>query len=132
VVARGSGACKTASEGVGRLHNAERGRAVAKIGILTMSDGRDFVHEGAGVGAFAREVEDAVAGSLKAAGHEVVRAREVVWTNRLATTEARRVADERPDLTIFNIPVWAFPHFSMLAADATPGPLSLFSNLDPG
>ena len=105
---------------------------MAKIGILTMSDGRDFVHEGAGVGAFAREVEDAVAGSLKAAGHEVVRAREVVWTNRLATKEARRVADERPDLTIFNIPVWAFPHFSMLAADATPGPLSLFSNLDPG
>ena len=106
-------------------------KAVAKIGILTMSDGRDFVHEGAGVGAFAKDVEDSVAGALKSAGHEVVRAREAVWTNMLATREARRVADARPDLTIFNIPVWAFPHFSMLAANETPGPLLLFSNLNP-
>ena len=104
---------------------------MAKVGILTFSDGRDFVHEGAGVGAFASDVEDDIAGALKNAGHEVVRAREVIWTNRLATSEARRVADERPDLTIFNIPVWAFPHFSMLAASETPGPLLLFSNINP-
>ncbi|MDQ3794639.1 MAG: fucose isomerase, partial [Actinomycetota bacterium] len=104
---------------------------MAKVGILTFSDGRDFVHEGAGVGAFARDVEDAIVGALKAAGHEVVRAREIVWTSRLATREARRVAEGRPDLTIFNIPVWAFPHFSMLAAKETPGPLLLFSNINP-
>jgi L-fucose isomerase len=104
---------------------------LAKVGILTFSDGRYFVHEDAGVGAFARDVEDDIVGALKAAGYEVVRAREIVWTNRLATSEARRVADERPDLTIFNIPVWAFPHFSMLAAEATQGPLLLFSNINP-
>ncbi|MDQ3795838.1 MAG: L-fucose/L-arabinose isomerase family protein [Actinomycetota bacterium] len=104
---------------------------MAKVGILTFSDGRHFVHEGAGVEAFARDVEDDIVGALKTAGHEVVRAREVVWTNRLATAEARRVADERPDLTIFNIPVWAFPHFSMLAAKETRGPLLLFSNINP-
>jgi ribose transport system substrate-binding protein len=45
---------------------------LAKVGILTFSDGRDFVHEGAGVGEFARAVEDAVVGSREAAGHEVV------------------------------------------------------------
>ena len=104
---------------------------VAKVGILTFSDGRDFVHEGAGVGAFARNVENDIVGALKSAGHEVVQAREIVWTNRLATNEARRVADARPDLTVFNIPVWAFPHFSMLAARETPGPLLLFSNINP-
>jgi L-fucose/D-arabinose isomerase len=104
---------------------------MAKIGILTFSDGRDFVHEGAGVGAFARNVEAEVAGALEALGHVVVRAREIIWTNRLAVAEARRVADARPDLTIFNIPVWAFPHFSMLAARETPGPLLLFSNINP-
>ena len=70
-------------------------------------------------------------GCSEAAGHEVVRAGEVVWTNALATSEARRVADARPDLTIFNIPVWAFPHFTMLAAARRPGPLLLFSNIDP-
>ena len=65
------------------------------------------------------------------AGHTLVRAEEVVWTNELAVREARRIADARPDVTIFNIPVWAFPHFSMIAARETPGPLLLFSNVDP-
>src|SRR5918997_1779539 len=94
-----------------------------------MSDGRESVHRD--IEKFARGVEGDLAAALGAAGHEVVRAREVVWTNRLASAEARRVANERPDLTIFNIPVWAFPHFSMLAAEATPGPLLLFSNINP-
>jgi L-fucose/D-arabinose isomerase len=32
---------------------------------------------------------------------------------------------------VVNIPVWAFPHFTVLAARETPGPLALFSNVDP-
>ena len=55
----------------------------------------------------------------------------VVWTNELAVAEARRLADAQPDLTIVNIPVWAFPHFTMRAARELPGPLLLFSNVDP-
>ena len=94
-----------------------------------MSDGREGVHSD--IEKFARRVEAKISASLEESGHEVVRAREVVWTNRLAVSEARRVADARPDLTIFNIPVWAFPHFSMLAAGETPGPLLLFSNINP-
>ena len=94
-----------------------------------MSDGREGVHRD--IEKFARGVEAEISASLEAAGHEVVRAREVVWTNRLAVAEARRLADARPDLTVFNIPVWAFPHFSMLAARETPGPLLLFSNINP-
>ena len=102
---------------------------MARIGILTMSDGREKVHRD--VEKFAHGVEDEVVGALEDAGHEVVRAQEPIWTNRLATNEARRIAAERPDLTVFNIPVWAFPHFSMLAAHETPGPLLLFSNVNP-
>jgi L-fucose isomerase len=103
---------------------------MAKVGLLTVSDGRASVH-GGGVGAFGAEVEGRIAGVLEQAGHTVVRAQEVVWTNELAVSEARRLADARPDLTIVNIPVWAFPHFTMLAARETPGPLLLFSNVDP-
>src|SRR5215216_8128446 len=95
-----------------------------------MSDGREGVHRD--IEKFARGVEAQISASLEAAGHEVVRASEPVWTNRLAVGEARRIAAGRPDLTVFNIPVWAFPHFSMLAARETPGPLLLFSNIDPG
>ena len=102
---------------------------MARIGILTMSDGRENVHRD--IEKFARGVENEVVEALERAGHEVVRAQEPIWTNRLATNEARRIAAERPDLTIFNIPVWAFPHFSMLAANETSGPLLLFSNINP-
>src|ERR687894_215643 len=102
---------------------------MARVGLLTFSDGRDFVH--ADIKTFGQDVEGRIAQALEQAGHEVIRATEPIWTNTLATTEARRVADARPDLTIFNYPVWAFPHFSMLAATASPGPLLLFSNIDP-
>ena len=103
---------------------------MARVGILTMSDGREGVHRD--IEKFALGVEKRIVSALEEAGHEVVRARELVWTNALATREARRVADARPALTIFNYPVWAFPHFTMLAARETTGALLLFSNIDPG
>jgi len=102
---------------------------VATVGLLTVSDGRATVHRD--VAGFAGDVEERIVRSLSDDGHTVVRGREVVWTNELAVAEARRIADARPDLTIVNIPVWAFPHFTMLAARELPGPLLLFSNIDP-
>jgi L-fucose isomerase len=102
---------------------------VATVGLLTVSDGRASVHQT--IAAFAKDVEDRIAAELETSGHTVVRGRELVWTNELAVSEARRVADARPALTIINIPVWAFPHFTMRAARELTGPLLLFSNLDP-
>jgi L-fucose/D-arabinose isomerase len=72
---------------------------MAKVGLLTVSDGRRAVHRD--VESFAIEVEDGIA------------------------------SDARPALTIINIPVWAFPHFTMRAARELAGPLLLFSSLDP-
>src|SRR3954449_11711706 len=102
---------------------------MATVGLLTMSDGRASVHRD--IASFAAGVEDRIANKLTQAGHTVIRARELVWTNELAVSEARRIADARPALTIINIPVWAFPHFTMRAARELPGPLLLFSNIDP-
>jgi len=102
---------------------------MAKVGLLTVSDGRPAVH--GDVGAFALGVEERIATALARAGHSVARADEVVWTNELAVREARRLGDGRPDLTIVNIPVWAFPHFTMLAVRELTGPVLLFSNVDP-
>ena len=76
---------------------------MAKIGILTFSDGRDFVHEDAGVGKFPRNVEDNVLGALEGAGHEVVRAREVIWTNRLAVIARRRSGVRIPSAPLQNV-----------------------------
>jgi L-fucose isomerase len=102
---------------------------MARIGLLTFSDGRDFVHHD--LIEFLSDVEGKIVEALCANGHEVIRGEGPIWTNELATREARRVADARPDLTIFNIPVWAFPHFAMMAARLTPGAILLFSNLNP-
>jgi L-fucose isomerase len=102
---------------------------VARIGILTMSDGRDFV--ATDLADFVDRSTKALVGALVEQGHEVIVAREIVWTNRIATAEARWVAAQQPDLTIFHYPVWAFPHFTMLCAEATPGPLLLVGNIDP-
>jgi L-fucose isomerase len=99
------------------------------IGLLTVSDGRASVRSD--VAAFVNESEERLANALVARGFTVVRAEEILGSNAVAVRESRRVAASQPDLTVINIPVWAFPHFTMLAADQTLGPLALFSNLDP-
>src|SRR5260221_14766369 len=109
--------------------NYQGEETMARIGLLTFSDGRDFVHRD--LVPFLTDIEQKIVAALTAGGHEVIRGEEPIWTNELATQEARRVADARPDLTIFNIPVWAFPHFTMLAAHSTPGAMLLFSTLKP-
>ena len=45
---------------------------MARVGLLTFSDGRDFVHND--VKAFGLDVEGRIAQALEQAGHEVVRA----------------------------------------------------------
>jgi L-fucose isomerase len=102
---------------------------MARVALLTMSDGRDFVARD--LTGFCREAEDAVAAALAAAGHQVERGGEPVSASGIATSSARRVAARQPDLTIFHYPVWAFPHFTTLAASATSGPLLLLGSIDP-
>src|SRR5260370_1022585 len=48
-----------------------------------------------------------------------------------AVAVARQLSGARPDLTIVNVPVWAFPHFTVLAAQETSGAVLLVSNVDP-
>src|SRR5258707_1175232 len=101
---------------------------MAKVGLLTVSDGRPAVHRDLAL--FVTDVEGKIAAALERSGHTVMRG-EPIWTNELAVSEARRIADARPALTVINIPIWAFPHFTMRAARELPGPLLLFSNIDP-
>jgi len=68
---------------------------------------------------------------LRKAGHEVCSGSAPIESNVLAVREARRLGALRPAITIFNIPVWAFPHFALLAASELRGPLLLFSNISP-
>ena len=102
---------------------------MARIGVINISDGRDYVH--GGLADFIRANEDKLVASLEAAGHEVVRARESVSSNTLATSLAREIQAAGVDLTVLHYCVWAFPHFTMLAAGQLSGPLLLLANIDP-
>jgi L-fucose isomerase len=102
---------------------------MSRVGVLTFSDGRAFVHQG--IAGFVAEVEEHIVAACQALGHDVVTGSGPITSNEVAVREARALAASRPDLTIFNYPVWAFPHFSVHAVRATVGPLLLFSNIDP-
>jgi L-fucose isomerase len=102
---------------------------MARIGVLSFSDGRDFVRKE--TDPFVAETELRVERRLRQGGHEVRLAGSAIWSSEIAVREARALSDWRPDLTIFNYPVWTTPHFTMLAAEEIQGPLLLFSNMDP-
>ena len=102
---------------------------MARVGLLSVSDGRSFVNQD--LREFVHDVGNRIVNALRAQGHEVIVAGAIIEDNQLAVSEATSLAAARPDVTIFNIPVWAFPHFSVLAAGQTPGPILLFSNISP-
>ncbi|MGH3397050.1 MAG: hypothetical protein ACRDPO_20410 [Streptosporangiaceae bacterium] len=102
---------------------------MARIALATASDGRDFVHEE--VGPFGLDVQDRLAAALRERGHEVLTGEGDLSSNADAVRLGRELAAARPDLTLINYPVWAFPHFSLLFASQGSGPLALFSNIDP-
>ncbi|GAB3284348.1 L-fucose/L-arabinose isomerase family protein [Parasphingorhabdus pacifica] len=102
---------------------------MARIGVVSISDGRDHVH--ARNAEFIRTKQTALVRSLEAAGHEVVVGDDLVSSNVLAGSVARKVAAADVDVTVLYYAVWAFPHFTMLAADAVRGPLVLVASTDP-
>jgi L-fucose isomerase len=102
---------------------------MATIAVMTVSDGRPYVH--LEIESFGLDVQQRIARALGGLGHRVVTATGDIHSNATAVAVARELAAARPDLTIVNVPVWAFPHFTMLAVGETPGAVLLFSNIDP-
>jgi L-fucose isomerase len=101
---------------------------VAKIGVLTFSDGRDFVHRDlVGVN---EGFQERLANRLRQEGHEVVTG-EIVWSAEGARTQAQALVAAGCDATIFNYAVWAFPHFTAIASQFAPRPIMAFSNVNP-
>ncbi|HUY96102.1 MAG TPA: L-fucose/L-arabinose isomerase family protein [Verrucomicrobiae bacterium] len=101
---------------------------MARIGILTLGDGRPDVMTH--LTAHAEGELGRLVTWLAGQGHELRSGRSVITSNTLATTEARHIAAFNPDVVILQYPIWAFPHFSVLAAAALPVPLILLGALD--
>ena len=101
-----------------------------KVGILTFSDGRDFVNKE--VYPIALEFQKTLEQALRNSGEvEPIVGTEIVWTSDLARQEAQRLSAVGCEVTIFNFAVWSFPHFPTIAAQFAPKPILLFGNINP-
>jgi L-fucose isomerase len=90
---------------------------MATISLLTFSDGRGSV--ATDIDEFCRRQEGTLRAELEATGHVLVTGTQPITSNQIAVAEARKAAAAGPDLTVLHYPVWAFPHFTMLAATAS-------------
>ena len=101
-----------------------------KVGILTFSDGRKYIHDS--LVALNRRYQSEVARALAATGEvEVVEGQQIIWTPRGAGEEGRRLAAAGCDLTICNYAIWCYPHLTALATAFAPGPYLMFCNVHP-
>ena len=101
-----------------------------KVGILTFSDGRKYIHDTL-IG-LNQNYQARLAEALEATGEvEVVVGEEIIWTPESAKRESLRLARAGVEMTIFNYAIWAFPNLSAICTNFTPGPYLLLCNLHP-
>jgi len=101
-----------------------------KVGIVTFSDGRDYIHQS--LEELNWRYQRKLAAALERTGEvEVVQAEEIVWNNETANRQGRRLAEAGCDITILNYAIWCYPHLSALVTRFAPGPFLLFGNLHP-
>jgi len=92
-----------------------------KVGVLTFSDGRQYIHES--LLDTNRRYQNRLVKALESTGEvEVVAGNEITWTPELAQCEGRRLAEAGVELTIFNFAIWTFPHLTGIATRFAPGP----------
>lgn len=101
-----------------------------KVGLLTMSDGRIYLHKEYEQLNF--EKQHAIAAALTATGlFEVVEGTRIINANTVAREEGIRLRESGVEVTIFNYTIWCYPQYTMVAQNFAPGPYLLFSNLHP-
>ena len=101
-----------------------------KVGILTMSDGRIYLHDE--YKDLNMRYQDEIARRLEETGEvEVVQGTTPIHTNEEAIKEAKRLQREGVEATIFNYVIWCYPQFTAVARNFAPGPYLLFCNLHP-
>ncbi|MGI6070921.1 MAG: L-fucose/L-arabinose isomerase family protein [Blautia sp.] len=101
-----------------------------KVGLLTMSDGRPYLHE------LQKDMnmgyQEDIKRRLEETGLiEVVGGTAPVNSNTAAKEEAMRLKEAGVEMTIFNYAIWCYPQYTAVAANFAPGPYLLFCNIHP-
>lgn len=101
-----------------------------KVGLLTMSDGREYLHkEYEGVN---MEYQKDIKEALENTGlFEVTEGDMPLNSNEAAKREAKKLQKAGVDATIFNYTIWCYPQYTAVAQNFAPGPYLLFCNLHP-
>ena len=101
-----------------------------KVGLLTMSDGRPYLHNlqyDMNMG-YQKQIRE----RLEATGLvEVVEGSAPVNSNTAAKEEAMKLKDAGVEMTIFNYAIWCYPQYTAVATNFAPGPYLLFCNIHP-
>jgi L-fucose isomerase len=101
-----------------------------KVGVLTLSDGRHYLHRE--LLPVNQRYQDELTAALEATGEvEVVAGNEIIGSNEVAKKEAMRLKKAGVEMTIFNYAIWCYPQFTAVASNFAPGPYLLFCNLHP-
>lgn len=101
-----------------------------KVGVITFSDGREFVHKD--LLEMNRSFQDRLVRALESTQEiEVVTASEIVWKPSLAKNAGRELLKAEVEVTIFNYAIWCWPHLSVLASLYAPGPYLVYGQINP-
>ncbi|GAA0793624.1 L-fucose/L-arabinose isomerase family protein [Faecalicatena orotica] len=101
-----------------------------KVGILTMSDGRDYLHQE--YEQINMEYQEDIKEALEGTGlFEVVAGNQPINSNEAAKREAKKLEEAGVEATIFNYTIWCYPQYTAVAQNFAPGPYLLFCNLHP-
>ncbi|MEY8338545.1 L-fucose isomerase [Lachnospiraceae bacterium 62-35] len=100
-----------------------------RVGILSFSDGRADVHEG--LSSYIAECSAKIRTELEQTGEvELCSPDRIVAGNKQAREYALELKAQLPDAVIFNVPVFAFPNFSLIAAGVLKLPVLVISNIN--
>ena len=99
-----------------------------KVGLLTMSDGRPYLHNLQYD--MNMNYQNNIKNALEATGQvEVIAGTAPINSNAAAKEEALRLKEAGVELTIFNYAIWCYPQYTAVAANFAPGPYILFCNI---
>ena len=101
-----------------------------KVGLLTFSDGRPYIHED--LLAVNQQYQADIKAALEATGaYEVIAGERIINSNTAAKEEAQRLKTCGAEVTIFNYAIWCYPSYTAVASTFAPKPILLFCNLHP-
>ena len=101
-----------------------------KLGILTFSDGRKYVHEEM-IKTNQQFLDSLVKALTETKELELVVGEEIIYTPSQAKAQAEALKCAKVEGIIFNFSVWSFSHFPVIAANNGTGPYLLFAHLNP-